>query len=115
MVLGVFAQDAWRTTDRLTLNVGLRWEPYFGQNITNGAVSNFVLENFRQGIKTNRFTNAPAGIIYPGDPGFPDGSRARSTQWGNFSPRAGVAWDVTGDGRTAVRVLVRMAYDFPTA
>ena len=59
--LGVFAQDAWRATDRLTLNVGLRWEPYFGQNITNGAVSNFVLENFRQGIKTQRFTNAPAG------------------------------------------------------
>jgi outer membrane receptor protein involved in Fe transport len=47
--LGVFAQDAWRTTDRLTLNVGLRWEPYFGQAITNGAVSNFVHENFQQG------------------------------------------------------------------
>ena len=94
--LGVFAQDAWRATDRLTLNVGLRWEPYFGQNITNGAVSNFVLENFRQGIKTKRFTNAPAGIIYPGDPGFPDGLKGTNNQWGNLSPRAGVAWDVTG-------------------
>jgi hypothetical protein len=113
--LGVFAQDAWRATDRLTLNVGLRWEPYFGQNITNGAVSNFVLENFRQGIKTQRFTNAPAGIIYPGDPGFPDGLKGTDTQWGNLSPRAGVAWDVRGDGRTAVRSSYAMAYDFPTA
>ena len=113
--LGVFAQDAWRATDRLTLNVGLRWEPYFGQGITNGAVSNFVLENFQKGIRTTRFTNAPAGIIYPGDPGFPDGSKGTSTQWLNFSPRAGIAWDVTGDGRTAVRASYGMAYDFPTA
>jgi hypothetical protein len=113
--LGIYAQDAWRATGRLTLNVGLRWEPYFGQNITNGAVSNFSLENFRQGIRTNRFSNAPAGIIYPGDPGFPDGMKGTSTQWRNFSPRAGVAWDVAGDGRTALRASYGMAYDFPTA
>ena len=113
--LGIFAQDAWRTTDRLTLNVGLRWEPYFGQTITNGAVSNFVHENFQQGIRTTRFKNAPAGIIYPGDPGFPDGMKGTSTQWGNLSPRAGIAWDVQGDGRTAVRASYGMAYDFPTA
>ena len=113
--LGMFAQDAWRTTDRVTLNLGLRWEPYFGQAITNGAVSNFVLENFQKGIKTTRFKNAPAGIIYPGDAGFPSGSKGTSTQWGNFSPRAGLAWDVAGDGRTAIRASYGMAYDFPTA
>jgi hypothetical protein len=113
--LGIYAQDAWRTTDRVTVNAGLRWEPYFGQNITNGAVSNFSLENFRQGIRTSRFTNAPAGVIYPGDPGFPDGMKGTSTQWRNFSPRAGVAWDVAGDGRTAMRASYGMAYDFPTA
>ena len=113
--LGVFAQDAWRATDRVTLNLGLRWEPYFGQAITNGAVSNFVLDNFQKGIKTTRFKNAPAGIIYPGDAGFPDGSKGTSTQWRNFSPRAGIAWDVSGDGRTAIRASYGMAYDFPTA
>ena len=113
--LGVFAQDAWRTTDRVTVNVGLRWEPYFGQTITNGAVSNFVHENFQQGVKTQRFKNAPVGIIYPGDPGFPDGQKGMATQWGNLSPRAGVAWDVSGDGRTAIRASYGMAYDFPTA
>jgi hypothetical protein len=113
--LGVFAQDAWRATDRMTFNVGLRWEPYFGQTITNGAVSNFVLDNFRTGVKTTRFTNAPAGIIYPGDSGFPGGSKGTETQWGNLSPRAGFAWDVGGDGRTALRASYGMAYDFPTA
>ena len=113
--LGMFAQDAWRATDRVTLNVGLRWEPYFGQAIENGAIPNFVLDNFRQGIRSTRYQNAPAGILFPGDPGFAGGVKGMNTQWSNLSPRAGVAWDVTGNGRTAVRSSYGMNYDFPTA
>ena len=74
-----------------------------------------MLDNFRSGIKTTRFLNAPAGLTYPGDPGYPEGNSGLSKQWWNFSPRAGVAWDVTGDGRTAVRSSYGMAYDFPSA
>jgi hypothetical protein len=110
----VFAQDAWRSTDRLTFNVGLRWEPYLGQSIENGAISNFSLDNFRQGVRTGQFQNAPAGLLYPGDPGF-EGLKGINTQWWNLSPRAGVAWDVAGDGRTAVRSSYAMTYDFPTS
>ena len=47
--IGVYAQDTWRATDRVTLNVGLRWEPYFGQNIDNGAISNFVARELPAG------------------------------------------------------------------
>jgi hypothetical protein len=112
--VGLFAQDAWRTTDRVTLNVGVRWEPYLGQSIENGAISNFSLENFRQRIRTGQFENAPAGLLYPGDPGF-EGLKGINTQWLNLSPRAGVAWDVAGDGRTAVRSSYAMSYDFPTS
>ena len=113
--LGAFAQDTWRVTDRVTLNAGLRWEPYFGQNLRNGAVSNFSIDNFRQGIKTQRFTNAPAGLTYPGDPGFPAGNSGIATQWRNMSPRVGAAWDVAGDGRTAVRSSYGINYDFPSS
>ena len=113
--LGAFAQDTWRLTDRVTLNAGLRWEPYFGQNLRNGAVSNFSIENFRQGVKTQRFINAPAGLIYPGDPGFPEGNSGIATQWKNMSPRVGAAWDVTGDGRTAIRSSYGINYDFPSS
>jgi outer membrane receptor protein involved in Fe transport len=112
---GLYGQDTWRATDRLTFNAGLRWEPFFGQNSKNGAISNFVLDNFRKGIKTTRFVNAPAGLIYPGDPGFPDGNSGLNTQWRNFSPRLGVAWDVAGDGRTAVRSSYGLNYDFPSS
>ena len=113
--LGLYAQDTWRTSERVTLNAGLRWEPFFGQNVENGAIANFVPENFRRGVRSQRFQNAPFGLIYPGDPGFPDGMSGMNTQWRNVSPRVGVAWDVTGDGRTAVRSSYGMNYDFPSA
>jgi hypothetical protein len=112
---GAYGQDTWRVKDRVTLNMGLRWEPYFGQNVDNGAIANFVLDNFRKGVKTQRFKNAPAGLIYPGDPGFPPGQSGMNKQWANFSPRAGVAWDLTGDGRTAIRSSYGLNYDFPSA
>ena len=113
--VGAYGQDTWRLQDRVTLNLGLRWEPYFGQNVENGAIANFVPENFRQGIKTTRFANAPAGLIYPGDPGFPSGKTGMNKQWANMSPRVGLAWDVRGDGRTAVRTSYGLNYDFPSA
>jgi hypothetical protein len=113
--LGLYAQDAWRATDRVTLNVGLRWEPYFGQSIDQGAIPNFTLDNFRKGIVSTQYQNAPAGIIFPGDPGFPEGRKGMKTQWWNLAPRAGVAWDVSGDGSTAIRASYGLNYDFPTS
>ena len=112
---GLYAQDTWRATTRVTLNAGLRWEPYFGQSILNNAISNFSLDNFQRNVKSTVFRNAPAGLIYPGDDGYPSGKTGLNTQWWNFSPRVGLAWDVTGDGRMAVRSSYGMTYDFPTA
>jgi hypothetical protein len=113
--LGFYASDAFRATDRVTVNAGLRWEPFFGPAVTGGAISNFVLDNFRKGVRSTVFVNAPPGLIFPGDEGFPDSLSGLNRQWGNLSPRLGVAWDVTGDGRTAVRSSWGIAYDFPTA
>jgi len=113
--VGIYAQDSWRASRRMTLNAGVRWEPYFGQNLLNGAIYNFSLENFRNNVKSTVFTNAPAGLIYPGDPGFPPGRSGLYTQWWNLSPRVGLAWDVMGNGRTALRAAYGLAYDFPAA
>ncbi|MBI2188014.1 MAG: TonB-dependent receptor [Acidobacteria bacterium] len=113
--LGLYAQDTWRATNRLTFNLGLRWEPYFGLSAENNAVYNFNYDNFRRGIKSNVFVNAPAGLLYPGDQGFPSGQTALNKQWTNFSPRVGFAWDVTGDGRMALRASYALTYDFMTS
>ena len=111
--VGTFVQDTWRATDRVTFNLGLRWEPFLGQGVKNDEISTFSLDNFRNGVTSTVFNNAPAGLSYPGDPGFPSGSTGLNKQWLNFSPRVGVAWDVTGDGRTAVRSSYGLSYDFP--
>ena len=112
---GVYGQDAWRATDRLTLNLGLRWEPYFGTVSKNGAISNFVLDNFNKGVRSIVYANAPPGLLYPGDPGFPQGKTGLKKQWLNVAPRVGAAWDVTGNGRFAVRSSYGINYERPTA
>jgi len=113
--LGLYGQDSWKLAHGLTINAGLRWEPYFGANVLNDAVYNFSRDNFRNNVTSKVFRNAPAGLIYPGDAGFPPGRTGLETQWWNLSPRAGVAWDVRGDGRTAIRSAYGISYDFPTA
>jgi hypothetical protein len=112
---GFYAQDSWRVSDKVTLNLGLRWEPYYGTWSKNGAVMNFSPENFANGVRSTMFVNAPPGLLYPGDPGFPEGNTGMNKKWTNFSPRLGFAWDVTGDGRLAVRSSYAMSYDLPTA
>jgi len=107
-----YAQDSWRASSRVTVNAGLRWEPFFGQNVENGVISVFNMENFQRGIKSRVFLKAPAGLLYAGDEGFPDNAKTGlDKQWWNLSPRLGVAWDVRGDGRLAVRSSYAMAYD----
>jgi hypothetical protein len=113
--LGIYAHDSWKASPRVTVNAGVRWEPYFGQNLLKGAIYNFSPENFRNNIKSTVYTNAPAGLIYPGDAGFPPGRSGIYTQWWNLSPRVGLAWDVMGNGRTALRTAYGLTYDFPPA
>jgi hypothetical protein len=115
--LGLYGQDSWRATSRLTINAGLRWEPFFGQQMGHEGYFGtpiFNWDNLRSGVRSTQFVNAPPGFLYAGDSGFPPGRSGMFTQWWNLSPRAGAAWDVTGDGRMSVRASYGLAYDFPT-
>ena len=46
----------------ITLNAGLRWEPFLGQNVRNNAIYNFSRENYQQRIRSTVFPNAPLGL-----------------------------------------------------
>jgi hypothetical protein len=109
----LYAQDTWRATSRVTITAGIRWEPFFSQNLTRGANTIFERDRFRQNVRSTVFHNAPAGFVYPGDAGFPPGTSGLNKKWLNFSPRAGVGWDVRGDGRLAVRSSYALLYDYP--
>ena len=110
---GAYAQDTWRMTSRVTVNAGLRWEPFLGQNLTRGANTIFDRDRFKSNTRSTVFLGAPAGLIYPGEGDFPAGTSGLNKKWWNLSPRLGMAWDVNGDGRLAVRSSYGLAYDYP--
>ena len=111
---GIYAQDTWKVSSRLTLNYGLRWEPYLAGRILNGWVNHFDQANFNANIHSTVYPNAPVGLLYPGDAGFNTGSRPNQTTWKDFAPRFGLGWDPRGDGRTTVRASWGIFYDMPT-
>jgi hypothetical protein len=111
---GLYLQDSWKMTSRLSINAGLRWEPYFPQQQRDGHIYNFDYDRMLNGVKSAQFLNAPAGFYYPGDPGFP-GKSGLYKNWKALGPRVGLGWDATGDGKTSVRAGYGISYDFVNA
>ena len=104
--LGFYVQDDWRVASTVTLNLGLRYEFLTDPVETNGHVS--VIRNLR--VDANPTCADPRYCLQADDPG----RLFENPSYRNFSPRVGVAWDVTGDGKTAVRAGGAMLYDVAT-
>jgi hypothetical protein len=103
-IVAGYAQDEWRVTPHLTLSFGLRYEvntPY--TDIRNR------LNAWAPGRQSNVRADAPAGLLFPGDAGVPDGIAA--IDYHEFMPRIGMAWDPIGDGRTTIRAGYGIFYD----
>ncbi|PYR20194.1 MAG: hypothetical protein DMF98_23870 [Acidobacteria bacterium] len=83
-LFGFYVQDDYRTTDRLTLNLGLRYEFYTLPVEADG------LDTSLRNVATD--TSFTVGAPFGKNPSLR-----------NWAPRLGLAWDVAGDGRTAVR------------
>jgi len=96
---GVYAQDSWRLSRDLTLNYGLRWdriEPWYEKY---NQIATFV-----PGQRSVVFPGAPAGILYPTDPGVPRTLAPPGDR--DFAPRIGLAFSpsLSGNGVLA-RIL----------
>jgi hypothetical protein len=114
---GFFAQDDWKVTSRLTLNLGLRYElhpplkdtqyntaaflPDYNQNGVAGAVAvpneralSYTSSKFAQSI-------APSPIITAKQAGIPE--TLRYTDKKDFGPRVGFAWRPRGNDKLVVR------------
>ena len=99
-----YAQDEFRITPRLTLNLGLRYEvntPY--TDIRNR------LNAWEPGRQSKIYPQAPEGLLFPGDPGVPAGIAA--VDYHEFMPRVGLAWDPFGDSKTTIRAGYGIFYD----
>jgi hypothetical protein len=103
--LGLYAQDTWKVSSRLTLNLGVRYDYYMPQWDTHNNILGFF-----PGTQSNVFPNAPPDILYPGDPGTPNRALVYPDK-NNFAPRFGFAWDMLGNAKLVMRGGFGIFYD----
>jgi hypothetical protein len=109
--VGLYAQDAWKLNSRLTLNYGLRWEPYFAPYSKHGWFTHFDSALFDQNVHSTVYPNGPAGLIVPGDPQYTIGNHPEGSKKNIFVPRLGLVWDPKGNGAMTIRAAYGMFVD----
>ncbi len=107
-----YAQDTFQINKRTVLNFGLRWEPWFPAYDRDHRASTFSQANFNAGVGSKVFTNAPAGLLFVGDPGVDNSIITKKLK--DVSPRVGFAVDPTGQGKQSIRGSYTLLFDEPT-
>jgi hypothetical protein len=102
--LNWYAQDSYKVTSRLTVNLGLRYELPFPYTEEKNRQTLWI-----PGRQSTVMANAPAGLLYPGDRGVPAGLIPTFKK--GFAPRVGVAWDPTGEGKWLVTSAYGIFYE----
>jgi hypothetical protein len=93
--IGVFINDDWKVSSRLTVSAGLRYELFTPVTEQDNLATVFFPDR---------------GLVQLGTNGV---DQLYKSDKNNFGPRAGLAWDPTGDGRTSVRAGYALTYDAP--
>ena len=113
-MVGAFAQDSWKVTQNLTLNLGLRWEVSMPWYDTQGKIQTWV-----PGQQSTVFPLAPEGLVFPGDAGIT--KTLAPTTYNNFGPRLGLAYSpgftdgilgkiFGGPGKSSIRAAYGIYY-----
>ena len=95
-LFGLYVEDKYHASDRVTLTGGLRWDPYLPFTPAGDQIN-----CWNPGQQSQVFTNAPVGLIYPGDHGCSNGGT--TAKYLIFEPRLGIAYRLDQKGNTALR------------
>jgi hypothetical protein len=102
----LFVQDDYKATPSLTINAGVRWDPWIPAIDKNNTLVGFV-----PGFKSTIAPNAPVGLQFNGDPGSRPG--VYHNAYGDFAPRIGFAYNINGTAKTVVRGAFGIFFGFP--
>ncbi len=106
--LGLYVQDSWMVTPKLTLNLGLRWEyaqpPYEKNDMRfafNPATGDLVVPNEKSLALVSPIYPKAIPIVTAQSAGYPGGRSLVNPDWKNFGPRVSFAYRLTN--KTVVR------------
>ena len=93
-----YGTDTWKFSPRLTLTMGMRWSRYSPTYSDNDRVSNYVLSRYDG-------KNPLSGLVTADKASVAGLPRSLVKAYNNgYQPRVGIAWDLFGDGKTALRL-----------
>jgi hypothetical protein len=108
----LYAGDSWKVKPNLTLELGVRYSLFLEPYDKRDFISSFLPSAYNparpatdpcNGLVVPKGTNPCAGIVGASTPAEAENRSLRKNSFLNFAPRFGIAWDVFGDGKTAVR------------
>jgi len=86
-MFGAYAQDQYKVKPKITLTLGLRWDPNTPAHVAGGRGADYI-----PGRQSTRFPNAPLGLVFPGDTGITD--TLYNSSYTYFEPRLGASWSI---------------------
>jgi hypothetical protein len=104
-VIGLFVEDKWKIRPGLSVTLGLRWEPQSVMKEIFGRTEQFRPDAYAAGVRSKVIPTAPPGLFFVGDSynGVEMPDTGQTPDLNNFAPRAGIAYDPFGTGRTVIR------------